>query len=87
MLISAALISPIAHLGDVTSPIARNAADNFLGEVQYSILRLFVLLSSYVVLPILFIRRNRSCSGWVSKSLIQEGNYLTISLLLRKLLD
>ena len=33
MLRSAALISPIAHLGKVTSPIARNAADNFLGEV------------------------------------------------------
>ncbi|KAA0054492.1 triacylglycerol lipase 2-like [Cucumis melo var. makuwa] len=33
MLRSAALISPIAHLGKVTSPIARNAADNFLGEI------------------------------------------------------
>ncbi|XP_031743507.1 triacylglycerol lipase 2 [Cucumis sativus] len=35
MLRSAALISPIAHLGKVTSPIARNAADNFLGEVLF----------------------------------------------------
>ncbi|XP_050935572.1 triacylglycerol lipase 2-like isoform X2 [Cucumis melo] len=38
MLRSAALISPIAHLGKVTSPIARNAADNFLGEAGVQLL-------------------------------------------------
>jgi lysosomal acid lipase/cholesteryl ester hydrolase len=34
MLRSAALLSPIAYMGQMTSPIARNAADNFVGEVN-----------------------------------------------------
>ncbi|XP_062152938.1 triacylglycerol lipase 2-like isoform X1 [Alnus glutinosa] len=35
MLRSAALLSPIAYAGQMTSPIARNAADNFVGEALY----------------------------------------------------
>lgn len=34
MLRSAALLSPVAYVGQITSPIARNAADNFVGEVN-----------------------------------------------------
>ncbi len=34
MLRSAALLSPIAYAGQMTSRIARNAADNFVGEVN-----------------------------------------------------
>lgn len=33
MLRSAALLSPIAYVGQVTSPLATNAADSFLAEV------------------------------------------------------
>lgn len=33
MLQSAALLSPIAYVGQVTSPLATNAADDFLAEV------------------------------------------------------
>ncbi|XAR55315.1 Triacylglycerol lipase [Bertholletia excelsa] len=32
---SAALLSPIAYVGQMTSPLARNAADNFLAEALY----------------------------------------------------
>ncbi|KAL5794189.1 hypothetical protein ACOSP7_002783 [Xanthoceras sorbifolium] len=32
---SAALLSPIAYLGQMTSPLARNAADSFLAELLY----------------------------------------------------
>lgn len=35
MLRSAALLSPVAYVGQITSPIARNAADNFVGETLY----------------------------------------------------
>lgn len=31
---SAALLSPIAYVGQMTSPLAKNAADNFLAEVN-----------------------------------------------------
>lgn len=30
---SVALLSPIAYVGQMTSPLAKNAADNFLAEV------------------------------------------------------
>ncbi|PON39299.1 Serine aminopeptidase [Parasponia andersonii] len=35
MLRSAALLSPIAHVGQMTSPLARNAAENFFAEKLY----------------------------------------------------
>ncbi|XP_015580726.2 triacylglycerol lipase 2 isoform X1 [Ricinus communis] len=35
MLRSAALLCPIAYVGQMTSPLARNAADNFLAETLY----------------------------------------------------
>ncbi|XWS75813.1 hypothetical protein CRYUN_Cryun01aG0124300 [Craigia yunnanensis] len=35
MLRSAALLSPIAYTGQVTSPLARNAADSFIAETLY----------------------------------------------------
>ncbi|KAK6238620.1 hypothetical protein QUC31_004089 [Theobroma cacao] len=35
MLRSAALLSPIAFVGQMTSPLARNAADNFIAETLY----------------------------------------------------
>ncbi|XVE72466.1 hypothetical protein DITRI_Ditri11bG0041300 [Diplodiscus trichospermus] len=35
MLGSAALLSPIAYVGQMTSPLARNAADNFIAETLY----------------------------------------------------
>ncbi|KAK8476495.1 hypothetical protein V6N13_112553 [Hibiscus sabdariffa] len=35
MLRSAALLCPIAYLGQMTSPLARNAADNFIAEAVY----------------------------------------------------
>ncbi|XP_052178527.1 triacylglycerol lipase 2-like [Diospyros lotus] len=35
MLRSAALLSPIAYVGQMTSPLARNAADKFLAETLY----------------------------------------------------
>lgn len=31
---SAVLLSPIAYVGQMTSPLARNAADNFIAEVN-----------------------------------------------------
>ena len=34
MVRSAALLSPIAYVGQMTSPLARNAADNFMAEVM-----------------------------------------------------
>jgi lysosomal acid lipase/cholesteryl ester hydrolase len=34
MVRSAALLSPIAYVGQMTSPLARNAADNFMAEVN-----------------------------------------------------
>ena len=34
MLRSAALLSPIAYVGQMTSPLARTAADNFIAEVE-----------------------------------------------------
>ena len=33
MLRSAALLSPIAYVGQLTSPLAKNAAENFIAEV------------------------------------------------------
>lgn len=35
MVRSAALLSPIAHVGQLTSPLARNAAENFIAETLY----------------------------------------------------
>ncbi|XP_055959560.1 triacylglycerol lipase 2-like [Mercurialis annua] len=35
MLRSAALLSPIAYVGQITSPLATNAADNFIAEALY----------------------------------------------------
>ncbi|XP_062107318.1 triacylglycerol lipase 2-like isoform X2 [Humulus lupulus] len=35
MLRSAALLSPIAYVGQLTSPLARNAAENFIAETLY----------------------------------------------------
>ncbi|GMI80083.1 hypothetical protein HRI_001677600 [Hibiscus trionum] len=35
MLRSAALLCPIAYLGQMTSPLARNVADNFIAETVY----------------------------------------------------
>uniref|UniRef100_A0A2N9ETQ2 Partial AB-hydrolase lipase domain-containing protein n=1 Tax=Fagus sylvatica TaxID=28930 RepID=A0A2N9ETQ2_FAGSY len=35
MVRSAALLSPIAYVGQMTSPLARNAADNFMAEALY----------------------------------------------------
>ncbi|KAJ7964768.1 Lipase [Quillaja saponaria] len=37
LLRSAALLSPIAYAGQMTSPLARNAADNFVAEYLYKI--------------------------------------------------
>lgn len=34
MLRSAVLLSPIAHVGQLTSPLARTAAENFIAEVR-----------------------------------------------------
>lgn len=34
MLRSAALLCPIAYMGQMTSPLAKNAADNFIAEVK-----------------------------------------------------
>ena len=31
---SAVLLSPIAYVGQMTSPLARNAAENFIAEVK-----------------------------------------------------
>ena len=39
---SAVLLSPIAYVGQMTSPLARNAADNFIAEVKtYSLSFMF----------------------------------------------
>ncbi|KAK8556674.1 hypothetical protein V6N12_003071 [Hibiscus sabdariffa] len=35
MLRSAAMLCPIAYPGQMTSPLARNAADNFIAETVY----------------------------------------------------
>ncbi|PSS16117.1 Triacylglycerol lipase [Actinidia chinensis var. chinensis] len=37
MLTSVALLSPIAHLGQMTSPLARTAAENFIAEELYKL--------------------------------------------------
>ena len=48
MLTSVALLSPIAHLGQMTSPLARTAAENFIAEV-----RIIIFLSSSFFLILL----------------------------------
>lgn len=48
MLRSAALLSPIAYLGQMTSPLATNAADNFLAEVC-ALLRTIALRFHFLV--------------------------------------
>lgn len=52
MLRSAAMLCPIAYLGQVTSPLARSGAENLLAEVNfifecfYLVIRLLVMLQS-----------------------------------------
>lgn len=39
---SAALLSPIAYVGQITSPLGRTAAENFLAEVKTPNLEYFI---------------------------------------------
>lgn len=49
---SAVLLSPIAYVGQMTSPLARNAADNFIAEVKtYSLSFMFDFQQNKILWP------------------------------------
>ena len=60
MLRSAALLCPIAYVGQITSPLARNAAENFVAEVSIDFfhLQFFYNFLQYRVVISIFINMN-----------------------------
>lgn len=52
---SAALLSPIAYVGQMTSPLAKNAADNFLAEVNTNFFSPYIYINSTEIPDNLYI--------------------------------
>jgi len=77
MLRSAALLSPIAHMRDVNSPIARIFADTFLAEVRHK--QHHFNFNSFIdynlsLIILLFSLCDRILTLWASMNSSQTGN-------------